>query len=143
LEELSFFLEELSYFLEELSYILEELSYHSGESQIDGLCRILHIFNTNSTAFITDSPKFNTEPATHLHKFNIIQHHSTLNQHNSTNLLLICLGGIVIFFGGIVILFGGIVIPFGGIVISFLRGTNRWSLQDPTPLQHKFNSIHH
>jgi hypothetical protein len=126
-----------------LSYFLEELSYHSGEAQIDGLFRILHIFNTNSTAFISDSTKFNTEPATHLHKFNIIQHHSTLNQHNSTNLLLIVLGGIVILFGGIVILFGGIVILFGGIVISFWRGTNRWCLQDPTPLQHKFNSNHH
>jgi hypothetical protein len=50
---------------------------------------------------------------------------------------------IIILFKGIVILFGRIVILFGGIVISFWRGTNRWSLQDPTPLQHKFNSIHH
>jgi hypothetical protein len=117
-------MEELSYFLEELSYFLEELLYHSGEAQIDGLCRILHLFNTNSTAVITDSTKFNTKPATHLHKFNIIQHHSTLNHHNLTNLLLIVLGGIVIPFVGIVILFGGIVILFGGIVISFWRGAN-------------------
>jgi hypothetical protein len=122
---------------------LEELSYHSVEAQIDGLCRILHLFNTNSTAFITDSTKFNTKPATHLQKFNINHLHSTLNHHNFTNLLIIVLGGIVIRFGGIVILFGGIVILFGRIVISIWRGTNRWSLQDPTPLQHKFNSIHH
>jgi hypothetical protein len=140
------------------------LSYHSGEAQIDGLCRILHIFNTNSTAFITDSTKFNTKPATHLHKFNINHLHSTLNHHNLTNLLLIVLGGIVIRFGGIVrlfggifilfggnviliggivILFGGIVIHFGGIVISFWKGTNRLCLQDPTHLQNKFNCIHH
>jgi hypothetical protein len=53
-----------------------------------------------------------------------MQHHSTLNLKNLTNLLLIVLGGIVILFGGIVILFGGIVIQFEGIVISFWRGAN-------------------
>jgi hypothetical protein len=150
---------------------------YTSSTQIQQHSSLIHQYSTQNllhictNSFITDSTKFNTKPATHLHKFNIIQHHST-------NLLVIVLGGIVILFGGIVIrfggnvilfggivilyggivilfggivilfggiviLFGGIVIHFEGIVISFWRGTNRWCLQDPTPLQHKFNSIHH